>query len=84
MLETKPDTSNGCIKFQIRVYRKNELAMMYFPMASKETAIRSFRRWLVRNNRLMADLLSIGYDKNRQHLLKPEVALIVKYFGEPY
>lgn len=72
------------ISFQIRVYRKNELAMMYFPTATKDTAIRSFRRWLVRNQQLMSDLISIGYDKNRQHLLKPEVALIVKYLGEPF
>ena len=84
MEELKNDIANDCINFQIRVYRKNELAMMYFPMASKETAIRCFRRWLVRNSCLMSDLLSIGYDKHRQHLLKPEVALIVKYLGEPY
>lgn len=70
--------------FKLRPYRKGELALMYFPESSKTTAIRSLRRWMINEEELMKDLASVGYDKNRQYLHKHEVALIVKYFGEPY
>ena len=33
---------------------------------------------------MQKELRAIGYDKNRQYLLKAEVEVIVKYLGEPY
>lgn len=70
--------------FKPRLYKKCELAMMYFPNATKESASRSFRRWLSRCGMMMMELEAAGYDKNRQYLLKPEVEIIVKHLGEPY
>ncbi|MBM6866618.1 DUF4248 domain-containing protein [Bacteroides caecigallinarum] len=70
--------------FKPRLYKKCELAMMYFPNATKESASRSFRRWLARCTMMMKELEAAGYDKNRQYLLKPEVEIIVKHLGEPY
>lgn len=70
--------------FQLRPYRKGDLALMYFPESSKATAIRSLRRWMINDEDLMNELASVGYDKNRQYLHKHEVAIMVKYFGEPY
>lgn len=70
--------------FKPRLYKKCELAMMYFPNATKESASRSFRRWLSRCTMMMRELEAAGYDKNRQYLLKPEVEIIVKHLGEPY
>lgn len=71
-------------QFQLRPYRKGELSMLYFPGSTKDTAIRSFRRWLNKNTALMEELASVGYDKNRQYLHKHEVAIVVKHFGEPF
>ena len=70
--------------FRLRTYKKNELAMMYFPDVSKDAASRNFRRWIRQCPDMQKELRTIGYDKNRQYLLKAEVEVIVKYLGEPY
>lgn len=75
---------DGEERFRPRLYKKSELAMMYFPNATKESASRSFRRWLTRCKMMMKELDDAGYDKNRQYLLKPEVEIIVKHLGEPF
>ncbi|MDN0071304.1 DUF4248 domain-containing protein [Bacteroides caecigallinarum] len=71
-------------EFRLRTYKKNELAMMYFPDVSKAAASRNFRRWIKNCPPMMKELEAMGYDKNRQYLLKAEVAVIVKHLGEPY
>lgn len=71
-------------EFKVRTYKKSELALMYFPNSTKEAASRSFRRWLTRSTAMMNELGNVGYDKNRQYLLKTEVEIIVKYLGEPF
>ena len=71
-------------EFRLRTYKKNELAMMYFPDVSKAAASRNFRRWIKNCPPMMKELDAMGYDKNRQDLLKAEVAVIVKHLGEPF
>lgn len=69
--------------FVLRIYRKQELAMLYFPDLSKEAASRNLRRWIHHCSQLNQDLLDIGYDKYRKFFLRNEVKLIVSYLGEP-
>lgn len=69
--------------FRLRIYRKNELAMLYFPESSKQTALRNLGRWIKRCVPLQQELRERGYDKNRKYFLKHEVALLLKHFGEP-
>lgn len=71
-------------EFRLRTYKKNELAMMYFPDVSKAAASRNFRRWIRNCPPMMKELDEMGYDKNRQYLLKAEVEVIVKHLGEPF
>ena len=73
----------GEIPFHLHIYRKNELAMLYFPDLSKESAARNLRRWILHCKGLHENLERIGYDKNRKFFLKKEVKLIVEYLGEP-
>ena len=70
--------------FRLKTYKKNELAMMYFPDVTKDAASRNFRRWIRQCPPMMKELEAMGYDKNRQYLLKAEVEVIVKHLGEPY
>ncbi|WP_300763942.1 DUF4248 domain-containing protein [uncultured Bacteroides sp.] len=70
--------------FRLRTYKKNELAMMYFPDVTKDAASRNFRRWIRQCPPMMKELQAMGYDKNRQYLLKAEVEVIVKHLGEPF
>ena len=65
--------------FIIRAYGKSELAMMYFPDLTKETAMRKLRLWLSINPRLKK-LIS---KKIRSYTPK-QVRLIVEELGEPF
>lgn len=71
-------------EFRLKTYKKSELAMMYFPDVTKASASKNFRRWIRNCHPMMQELEAMGYDKNRQYLLKAEVEVIVKHLGEPY
>ena len=71
------------IPFPIHIYRKQELAMLYFPDSTKEAASRNLRRWIEKCSQLHEALQNIGYDKNRKFFLRNEVKLIVIHLGEP-
>ena len=66
-------------KFTIRAYGKSELAMLYFPYNSANSALKQFKVWLKVNPRL-------------RHLLKvsgnfytsKQVRKIVEEVGEPF
>ena len=69
--------------FRMRVYRKSELAQLYFPYAAKKQALNNLNRWIRRCEALHTALTEAGYVKNRWFFLRPEVELIVRYLGEP-
>ena len=69
--------------FQLRAYRKQELAQMYFPDEGKESATRQLRRWIVQCSDLVKSLSKINYNKRRKFYTRPEVDLIVKFLGLP-
>ena len=66
-------------EFTIRSYGKSELAMMYFPELSKESALKKFRFWLSLNPRLRS-LIS----KQIRSYTPKQVRLIVREIGEPF
>ena len=65
--------------FIIRAYGKSELAMMYFPDLTKETAIRKLRLWLSVNP-MLRKLIS----KKLRSYTPKQVRLIVEELGEPF
>ena len=65
--------------FTIRAYGKSELAMLYLPRHSKETAMKLFRSWLDFNPRLR-QLVT----KKAKYYTPKQVANIVKELGEPF
>ena len=69
--------------FHLHAYRKNELAMLYFPDSSKESAGRNLRRWIKNCTELYQRLTESGFDKNRKFYLRREVELIIEYLGLP-
>ncbi|MBR2306414.1 MAG: DUF4248 domain-containing protein, partial [Fibrobacter sp.] len=46
-------------------------------------ALQNLYRWMLRCRPLMEELDGLGYNKYRHSFLKQEVAVIVKYLGEP-
>ena len=65
--------------FVIRAYGKSELAMMYFPKDSQETATNKFRNWLRINPRLR-ELIS----RSSRDYTPKQVRRIVEEIGEPF
>lgn len=69
--------------FQLRAYRKQDLALMYFPEEDKAGATRNLRRWIEQCIDLFKRLMEEGYNKRRKFYTRREVELIVEYLGLP-
>ena len=66
-------------KFIIRAYGKSELAMLYLPNHTKETAMKLFRTWLKFNPRLRHIV-----NRNTKYYTPKDVKKIVGEVGEPF
>lgn len=69
--------------FEIRAYSKKELALRYFPTSTHDTAVCHLKVWLRRCAPLWAALEATGYNKHTKCFTPLQVALIVKYLGDP-
>ena len=68
---------------EIKRYTKKELALLYFPDSSPETANKHLMRWIKRNKPLMQKLEAINYRPNERWFTKQEVEIIFRYIGPP-
>ena len=68
---------------KLRHYGKAELALLYQPCSSPETAQKTLYRWIIGCPPLMAELKKMNYNPKRRTFLIPEVEAIVKHLGEP-
>ena len=69
--------------FQSRSYGKSELALLYHPCNTPETALKTLNRWIRGCPLLVAELASLNYNPKRRIFLRPEVEAIVRHLGEP-
>ena len=69
--------------FRIKAYTKMDLALLYSPHSGGAAALQNLYRWMLCYRPLMEELDGLGYNKYRHSFLKQEVAVIVKYLGEP-
>ena len=69
--------------FTARPYPKSELASLYLPGTSPQSATKTLNRWIARCTLLQTELKRLNYNPRRHTLLKPEVEAIVKHLGEP-
>ena len=69
--------------FTVSSYGKAELALLYQPLSTPESAMKTLYRWINRCPMLVAELKSMNYNARRHTFLKPEVEAIVKHLGEP-
>ena len=69
--------------FNYRTYGKAELALLYQPCSSPETAQKTLYRWIKACPLLMHELEGMNYQPKRRTFLKPEVEAIVRHLGEP-
>ena len=57
-------------KFEMRAYDKAELALLYCPGRSEETALKTMMRWIRQCEPLMEALDAIGYNCRRHRFLR--------------
>ena len=69
--------------FQLHAYRKQELALLYFPDEGKNEATRNLRRWILQCPHLSDKLEEEGYRPRRKFYSRREVELIIEYLGLP-
>ena len=71
-------------KFEIREYGRTELAQMYSPDISPESAWKKLKGWMAYHPRLPMVLASLGYRADRQRSFTPaQVKAIAEALGEP-
>ena len=69
--------------FIIRPYTKKELALMYFPESSPETAVKHLRRWILHCPELHRELQATGYRATSHNFTARQTELIEHYLGCP-
>ena len=74
---------NPIYMFQIRPYGKAELALLYQPCSSPESAVKTLNCWIQGCPQLVIALESLHYYPKLRTFLSREVEAIVKHLGEP-
>ena len=57
--------------------------MRYYPDISRSTAVRWFRDEIHNTPELLGELKRLGYDERRREIPPGQMAVIIKYLGEP-
>jgi len=69
--------------FEIRTYSLCELAQLYFPCRTKESASKMFRAWIYSNEKLMNQLKKLNWKKSSRNLTPKQVSALVDHFDPP-
>ena len=66
-----------------RTYTKKELALLYFPDSTPETAVKHLMTMIRRNDMLWDELQEMGYYNRRKTFTPREVKSIFDWLGAP-
>jgi len=66
-----------------RPYTKKELALLYFPDSTPETAVKHLMTMIRRNDMLWDELQEMGYYNRRKTFTPREVQAIFDWIGAP-
>lgn len=70
-------------EFVINPYPFGELAQMYYPDHSYDSALRLFRREMHETRGMWQAMQAVGYKEKTKVLTRAQVKVIVKFLGEP-
>lgn len=79
----KTDDSSLETLFLVRSYGKGELAMLYIPNVTQQTAVNQFNEWIHTAPGLEQRLLNTGMNRTCRRYTPAQVQLMVNVFGEP-
>ena len=66
-----------------RPYTKKELALLYFPDSTPETAVKHLMTMIRRNDMLWDELQEMGYYNRRKTFTPREIKAIFDWLGAP-
>ena len=69
--------------FQCRVYGRTELAQLYSPNTTPQSAYNKLQRWIRRYPNLYEQLVQAGHRPHQREYTPLQVRLIVEALGEP-
>jgi len=69
--------------FEIRTYSLCELAQLYFPDRTKESASKMFRTWIYSSKSLMSELSKSDWKKSSRNLTPKQVSALIDHFDPP-
>lgn len=69
--------------FKIKSYGWKELAILYSPNVTPNSATRRLTLWVVKNKQLYEALAGTGWTQNNRLLTPEQVRIIVGFIGEP-
>ena len=69
--------------FKIRSYGWQELAILYAPALTPESAGKRLSSWIRFNPKLTHELQESGWKKGQRVLTPLQVRIIIQYLGEP-
>jgi hypothetical protein len=70
-------------EFKVRPMKKWELAQMYMPGLSRDSASRTLRNWIKRDTELLRELRATNYNQRSKQLTAIQVELITQFIGLP-
>jgi hypothetical protein len=70
-------------RFEIKPYNFGELAQMYYPDHSYDSALRLFREEMHKTRGMWKVMTAEGYKENTKMLTRSQVRTIVRFLGEP-
>lgn len=68
--------------FKIRAYGLQELAMLYFPQNTPQSASNQLKKWM-NKDLLLQKLHAAGYESGQKILTPRQVGLIAEHVGKP-
>lgn len=69
--------------FNLRAYSKKELALLFFPDSTPETAVKHLMALIRRNDMLWDELQEMGYYSRSKTFTPRQVQAIVDWLGAP-
>lgn len=69
--------------FNIRTYGVKELALLYFPNNLPASAVSQLKKWIKKNADLLNALVQAGYTSCQKIFTPLQVAILIRYLGEP-
>ena len=61
-----------------------EMALMYFPNSTPDSARRQLSRWIQKNTQLQAELVDAGFYRGQRVLTPRQAGIIIYWLGEPW